>query len=72
MQQLNVAQTLFAVFFAIFWGTSSNAWPKWKPFNWPLVFSSWRVARRVGLSVVLLNVAPVLYFACILNLLVIA
>lgn len=63
---LNVPQQLFAIFFAIFWGTSSNAWPKWKPFHWTLVLYSGRVRCRVVLSVFVLNVIPVLYFALIL------
>lgn len=59
---LNVPQQLFAIFFAIFWGTSSNVWPRWKPFQWPLIFRSGRVFARVALSVVVLNLLPLAFF----------
>lgn len=55
-------QSLFAIFFAIFWGTISNSWPTRKPFNWPLYDYS-PVRRRLVLSVLLLNVVPLLYFS---------
>jgi hypothetical protein len=63
---LNVSQQIFLVFFAIFWGTLANAWPKRKPFHWPFVLYSCRVAARVALSVLMLNVVPVLYFGWVL------
>lgn len=64
---LNVSQQFFLVFFAIFWGTAANAWPKRKPFHWTFVLYSWRVAGRVVWSIVGLNIAPVLFFSCTLQ-----
>jgi len=63
---MNIAQQLFVVFFAICWGTSSNAWPRWKPFHWTFVFEIAQVRRRVGLSMLLLNICPIVYFAVVL------
>ena len=60
---MNIAQQLFVVFFAICWGTSSNAWPRWKPFHWTFVFEHAQVRRRVALSMLLLNIVPIAYFA---------
>ena len=61
---MNVTEyEVFTVFFAIFWSTVANVQPRWKAFQWPL-FCRHRPARcRVILSVLLLNVAPVLLFA---------
>jgi hypothetical protein len=59
---MNSAQQIFLVFFAIFWGTSSNAWPKYKPFHWTFVLRDGRVACRVALSFLMLNVIPVSFF----------
>ena len=64
---MNAAQQIFVVFFAIFWGTSANAWPKWKPFHWTLVPFSGRVRLRLALSFIVLNLIPVLYFIWILR-----
>jgi len=64
---MNAAQQIFLVFFAIFWGTAANAWPRWKAFNWALVLSSRRVRQRVVLSSIVLNVIPVIYFILILR-----
>ena len=56
------SQQIFMLFFAIFWGTSANAWPNRKPFNWPLI--TYRpVLARLALSFVLLNITPIAYFA---------
>ena len=63
---MNIAQNLFVVFFAIFWGTSSNAWPRWKPFHWTYFFEHVEIRCRVLLSVLLLNVCPILFFAAVL------
>src|SRR6266571_2067092 len=60
---MNASQQIFVLFFAIFWGTSSNAWPRWKPFHWTFFGSSLRITMRVVLSMVLLNLIPVIYFA---------
>jgi len=61
-------QQVFMLFFAIFWGFVANVQPRWKAFNWPLVFrrnqagSSWRAL----LSMIVLNIAPALFFAHVL------
>jgi len=62
---MNATQQIFLVFFAIFWGTVANAWPKRKPFQWPLIKYG-PVSRRLILSVTLLNAAPILYFSWVL------
>lgn len=64
---MNVSQTIFVVFFAVFWGTTANAWPKWKPFHWTFLTYSGRVASRILWSVVMLNILPVLFFAWMLQ-----
>lgn len=64
---MNNAQILFTLFFAIFWGTSASSWPRWKPFHWTLVPRLKRVAARVGLSMLVLNVSPVIVFIFILS-----
>lgn len=64
---MNASQQIFVVFFAIFWGTSANAWPRWKPFHWTFFGSSSRVTTRVLWATLLLNVVPVVYFAWMLQ-----
>jgi hypothetical protein len=64
---MNAAQKIFVVFFAIFWGTTANAWPKWTPFHWTFLTYSRRVASRILWSVVMLNIFPVLFFAWMLQ-----
>jgi hypothetical protein len=66
VSNMTTSQQIFLLFFAIFWGTSANAWPKWKPFHWPFFFYSKRVAARVLWSLVMLNIVPVIFFTCIL------
>lgn len=58
---MNSMQSIFLIFFAIFWGTVCAAWPKWKPFHWTFVFYSRRVALRALWSFALLNVVPLAY-----------
>ena len=65
---MNTTQQIFLVFFAIFWGTVANAWPKRKPFQWPLIKYG-PACRRLILSMILLNIVPVLYFAWMLSVL---
>ena len=64
---MNNSQQIFLVFFAIFWGTSANAWPKWKPFLWTFFCVSSRVSLRVLWSTLMLNVVPIVYFTCMLR-----
>src|SRR3990172_4153557 len=55
-------QTIFMVFYAILWGVVANAQPKWRAFNWPVAGTYSRPRRRVALAILVLNVAPILYF----------
>ena len=54
---------VFMLFFAIIWGTVANVQPRWKAFQWPLLCRHRPATHRVILSVLLLNVAPLLLFA---------
>jgi len=58
---MNETQTVFALFFAVFWGATANVQPRWKAFQWPLVHLP-RIRRRVLLSVFFFNVLPLLFF----------
>ena len=58
---MNTMQSIFLIFFAIFWGTVCAAWPKWKPFHWTFVFYSRKVALRALWSFAFLNIAPLAY-----------
>ncbi len=66
MTELNVLQSLFAVFYAIFWGVVANAQPRWRAFNWPVAFKFTRTRRRLAVAIWLLNLAPVLVFVVFL------
>lgn len=59
---LGIHQNVFIVFFAIFWGAVANVQPRWKAFQWPLIFKLKEVFWRVVLAVVIMNILPVLYF----------
>lgn len=59
---LNVSQNIFTIFFAIFWGTVSSAWPRWKPFHWGLGLFKCKTGFRLVVALSLLNVFP-LFFA---------
>lgn len=73
--QLNSAQTAFAVFYAFVWGNVANALTRWKAFAWghlaapdneePRAYfaGTW---RRIWLSFLLLNALPVLVFGGVL------
>jgi hypothetical protein len=66
MDQLNTYQSIFILFFAIFWGLISNVQPRWKAFQFPLICAvglRWIVLRRVALAVVVMNFLPIAYFA---------
>lgn len=72
---MNEIQNVFAIFFAIFVGTVANVQPRWKAFNWPLLFvlpSGKRgfLVRRLLLSFALLIVAPITFFTFALWMLV--
>jgi len=61
---LETHQNVFIVFFAIFWGAVANVQPRWKAFQWPLMFKPELrvVLRRVLLAFLVMNVLPVVYF----------
>jgi hypothetical protein len=59
---INETQTVFMVFYAIVWGAIANVQPRWKPFQWPLVFLDRRVTFRVSLSVLILTILPFAFF----------
>jgi len=62
MDSPNTLQTIFMVFYAIFWGVVANAQPKWRAFNWPVASQYVRTRRRLALSLVILNLVPIVYF----------
>ena len=62
MNNPNLPQTIFMVFYAILWGVVANAQPKWRAFNWPIAFKYQRTRRRLALAVLLLNLVPLVYF----------
>jgi len=67
--QFGIHQQVFMLFFAIFWGATANVQPRWKAFQFPLVFKRglrWNVCRRVCLALLLLNLIPILYFGYVL------
>jgi hypothetical protein len=53
---------MFVIFYAIFWGTIGNVQGPWKMFQWPLLHLPHVLARLV-LSMPLLNVCPIVFFA---------
>lgn len=66
---MNETQTVFAIFFAIFWGAVANVQPRWKAFQLPLIEFA-PVRRRVLLSVTFFNLLPLLFFGWTLWILV--
>jgi hypothetical protein len=59
---MTTTQWIFVVCFAIFWGAIGSVQGRWKMFQWPLIHYH-HVAARVVLSMLLLNVFPILFFA---------
>lgn len=62
MDKLNDPQTVFMVFYAIFWGAIFGVLPRWKPFQWPLFLFYCKVACRVILSCIFFNIIPLWFF----------
>ena len=58
---MTTSETVFAVFFAIFWGSIMNVSGRWKMFQ-PFIWHG-RIFRRFALSFVVMVVLPVWYFA---------
>jgi len=78
LTSLNAPQTVFCLFYAIFWGLVANAQIRWKAFDWPLAVAgrsdsnyapSWKRLKR---SVVYLTWLPVFLFVVIVALLTVA
>jgi len=74
-KSFNAPQTVFCLFFAIFWGLVANAQLRWKAFDWPLAIAgrtdgtykqSW---SRVWRSLWYLTIVPVLLFLVLISLL---
>jgi len=68
MIRFGVHQQVFMLFFAIFWGAVANVQPRWKAFQFPLMFDPQlsNVFLRVMLAILLLNLLPIIYFGYIL------
>lgn len=63
MIEVQALQTVFMLFYAIFWGAIANAQPRWKAFQWPLISKMPQVKHRVWTAVLVLNVLPLCFFA---------
>ena len=65
---LNVYQTIFALFYAIMWGGLTNVWPRWRAFDWSLgaVDPEERPIRRCLLAIAVLNLVPIIFFIIVL------
>lgn len=67
---MNDNQTVFTIFYAIFWGLIANVQPRWKAFQLALVFDLKFARRRAVVSFIIFNLFPLIYYAsflCILN-----
>jgi H+/Cl- antiporter ClcA len=68
MTSLNIPQTVFCLFFAIFWGLVANAQIRWKAFDWPLAWAGRKdtdyapSCKRLWLSVRYLIILPTVLF----------
>jgi len=68
MTTIEPAQQVFALFYAIMWGTLANVWPRLKPFDWAQAFHPDHrkvTLRRCFLSLVMLNILPILLFVVV-------
>ena len=59
---MNEIQQVYILFFAIFWGAMASAQPRWKAFHWCYI-QMIHVKFRLALSMVVLNLFPILFFA---------
>lgn len=68
LSTLNIAATVFSLFYAIFWGLVANAQIRWKAFDWPLALAGRRFAqyrpsrRRLWQSLWYLTILPMTLF----------
>lgn len=60
---MNDTQTIFTVFYAIFWGHISGVLPRWKAFHFAFILKLKQARNRLILSFLLLNIAPFLFFS---------
>ena len=60
MESLTTSQSIFVVFFAIFWGAIFNVQSRWRMFQPILRFR--HIQLRLLLSIVVANVAPIVFF----------
>src|SRR3989344_4841570 len=58
---MTITQSIFVVFFAIFWGAIFNVQGRWRMFQPILSFQ--HIRRRFLFSLLMLNVAPIFFFA---------
>lgn len=58
---MTTTQSIFLVFFAIFWGVIASVQGRWKMFQWPLI-NHRHVRVRIFLSMLLANFAPIVFF----------
>ena len=61
---MTTTQSIFVVFFAVFWGALASVQGRWKMFHWPFI-SHPHVRHRLVLSMLLANVAPIAFFAVV-------
>ncbi len=59
---MNERMQIFTIFFAILWGFIGNVQPRWKAFQLPFIFKVSQELCRLLLSMVLLNLVPIIYF----------
>jgi hypothetical protein len=59
--KLNDLQTIFFVFYAIFWGYIAGVQPRWKAFNFPMIVRVPQAACRTLLAFVIFNVIPIFF-----------
>jgi len=60
---MNEIQTIFTVFYAIFWGHIASVLPRWKAFHFVFIFRIEQTAWRASLSLFLLNFFPFGFFS---------
>ena len=64
LANINTSQTIFTLFYAIIWGTLANVWSRWGAFSWPLMWDpQQKVVQRGVLSLIIINIVPILFFA---------
>lgn len=75
IESLNVPQTVFSLFYAIFLGLVANGQIRWKAFDWPLAVRGFSDAahrpswERLKLSLCYLTAFPIIVFVTIVTIL---